>query len=676
MITKNYKKSKDEVLSVYSSFEKAMKEIGKEVDPSIAAQAKKIKNEVFNLLVLGEAKSGKSTFINSYLGREVVPMDVRQCTSAIIKIKRGDDFVLTAKTAGGGSIKRTGEKDIQQFLKDNAALADEYRDIPIIYINNELLIKKRGNIGDYDIKKTIEAVQSDNINHLSQDEYAKKITAYIKENKNKWSQIITEIEIVYPLAESMKGITIIDSPGVSASGEVGKITEDYIDEANAIIFVKYLKGQALESASFRHLIESCTKQNKEMMFLLFNGKSDLSPIDFESLQQQAHDMYDNIISPEKILFVDSKINLILNKCMELGTAEKIDDYFTQNEEVLFPAAELQWIRSKNDVEVFRSKMDAISNFSAVQKAIEKFARVANYYQLAEFLDCLLKEYRRYKSSFASLLSIAEKNADDPKRLESEIVQKENEIADTYNKIKQGVDEIENKYTDNVFSEGIIYNEAEKMREEYKGNLENFKKLSSGKITNDTFKKLKAMTFDKMNEAREFRRKIAEDVVKECNAELIQYLKDSSDVAADAFTPNFTEADFEAIEKEAYNKGEKERTRSAGSFGLREERVPYHDSRAQVKAEVSSIEQHLDQIIDDMIDNVVDYTKKCTAMYKDKLHSHMNELRGELEKLKSDKENNDKILQHIQMYKNQITFIDKESSSIDTLKGEIEGYVKQ
>ncbi|WP_367400445.1 dynamin family protein [Brachyspira aalborgi] len=37
-------------------------------------------------MVIGKAKSGKSTFINAYLKKEVLPMDVRQCTSSIIKI--------------------------------------------------------------------------------------------------------------------------------------------------------------------------------------------------------------------------------------------------------------------------------------------------------------------------------------------------------------------------------------------------------------------------------------------------------------------------------------------------------------------------------------------------------------------------------------------------------------
>ena len=99
MISKDYKQNKEQVLALYDEYVNTCKASGKKVDDSISEQAKKIRNEVFNLMILGEAKSGKSTFINAYLGKEVVPMDVRQCTSAIIKIRKGDEFKLTAKTA-------------------------------------------------------------------------------------------------------------------------------------------------------------------------------------------------------------------------------------------------------------------------------------------------------------------------------------------------------------------------------------------------------------------------------------------------------------------------------------------------------------------------------------------------------------------------------------------------
>ena len=78
MISKDYKQNKKQVLSLYDEYVKTNEAFGKKVDDSIREQAERIRNEIFNLMILGEAKSGKSTFINAYLGIEVVPMDVKR----------------------------------------------------------------------------------------------------------------------------------------------------------------------------------------------------------------------------------------------------------------------------------------------------------------------------------------------------------------------------------------------------------------------------------------------------------------------------------------------------------------------------------------------------------------------------------------------------------------------
>lgn len=67
MIT-SYKKVKDDVLKYYSDFLQIVEqaEMPKE-DRSLIAlglQAEKIKEDKFCLIIAGEAKSGKSTFIN------------------------------------------------------------------------------------------------------------------------------------------------------------------------------------------------------------------------------------------------------------------------------------------------------------------------------------------------------------------------------------------------------------------------------------------------------------------------------------------------------------------------------------------------------------------------------------------------------------------------------------
>lgn len=680
MISKGYKQNKEQVLALYDEYVKACNLADKPVSKSIKEQAEKIKAEIFNLMILGEAKSGKSTFINAYLGKEVVPMDVRQCTSAIIKIRKGDKFELVAKTAAGGMTVVKGYDAIRKFLKEHAAISDKYRNIPITTINNELLLKYHDKKIPGQIMSTfLESAAKDNIYNIDIEEYNKSIREYISEHAKNWGKIITEMEITYQLPEEMQGITIIDSPGVGAGGNVGKIAEDYIANANAIIFVKSLSGQALESASFMNFLRNnCTNRQKESLFLVLTGKSTMQGSEFAKLKEQAVEMYKNDISQEKMIFVDSKIQLFLNKCRQLGTEEKIDEFFDKLDEEGddFSPASKCWLKSRGDIALFNDKMEEMSNFGNVHAVLEKFARVANYLQLIEFLENLEKEYFRYRGIFSDALKVAKENIDDPEALEDRIIQKKNEIAEVYAKITQGILEIYKKYTDNIGGEGVIMNEAEAKQKEYEAKLENFRNLPENAITDATFNAMKKMTLDAIDETKDFRREMARRVIEECNQKLIQYTDDPSKIPAEAYVPNFTETDFDAIDSEA-----KERTsgvrevESGTTFFKTTKRVPYHYLGEHVKLVADSIHNRLnDDIIPKMVDNVVNYVTICRETYTDKLTEHKVELEEEYQKLLEDKESNEKRLATVSSLESKLEIIEKELVQISEKKGELKNYV--
>lgn len=678
MILKDYKQNKNQVLAVYEEYLKACADSDKKANDSIREQAERIKNEIFNLMILGEAKSGKSTFINAYLGKEVVPMDVRQCTSAIIKIRKGNKFELIAKTAAGGKTTVVGYDKIRSFLKNHAAISDKYRNIPITTINNELLIKYKGKkIPKHILDTFLEEEVKDNIFNMNIDEYNGNIKSYIRENEKNWGKIITEIEITYQLPEEMQGITIIDSPGVGAGGNVGSIAEEYIKNANAIVFVKSLNGQALESSSFMNFLRNnCTNRKKESLFLVLTGKSNLQGSEFVSLKEQAIEMYKNDINPEKIIFVDSKTQLFQNKCRELGTEESIDEFFDalyKSGDDFSPASTC-WLRSKS-IAMFNEKMDELSNFNSVQGALEKFARVANYIQLIEFLENLEKEYKRYKGIYSNTLKVAKENINDPVALEDRIKEKKKEISEVYTKISQGINEIYKKYTDNINGEGVIMNEAEIKQAQYEEKLENFRDLPESQITDATFSSMKKMTFDAIDDTKDFRREMADNVIEECNQRLIQYTNDPSQIPADAYNPNFTESDFDAIDAAAKDKTSGYQKVERGLTFKSVERVPYHHLKEHLKLVARSIHDRLsEEIIPKMTDNVVNYVTKCTETYSTKLTEHKQELEEEYLKLLDDKEDNDKLRETIKDMERKLAVVEAGISEVGELKGELKNYV--
>ena len=487
------------------------------------------------------------------------------------------------------------------------------------------------------------------------------------------------MEITYHLPEAMQGITMIDSPGVGAGGNVGKIAEDYIDNANAIIFVKSLSGQAVESQSFMNFLRNnCAERKKDSLFLVLTGKSTLQGCDFARIKEQTVEMYKNDIREEKILFVDSKMQLFLNKCLELGTEEKISAFYDRLDEEQndFAPASKAWLKSSGDVDFYKEKMEDASNFRSVLTAIEKFARVANYLQLIDFLDALVREYEHYKGIFKEALKIAEENVNDPVSLEDRIKEKKNELNDVYNKINHNIYEIYKNYTDNLNGEGIIANRADQKREVYKEKLKKFKALEKGQIDDQTFSSLKKVTMDSIADSKEFRQELAQNFLDDCNEKLIEYTDDPSKIPAEAYTPNFTETDFDSINEEAkdgtsgYNDVEKGVT-----FLKTTSKIPYHNLEKHVHLVVDSIDRRLDdEIVPKMVDNVMNYVEKCRDIYMNKLKERKESLEKEYQKLLDDKDDNDKQLKNVSELREKYSSCIDAISELDEERKELKNYV--
>lgn len=622
-------------------------------------------------MVLGAAKSGKSTFINAYLGEEILPMDVRQCTSAIIKIHYGDKFGLVAKTAAGGQTTINNSDEIIKFLKDNASIDDKYRNIPVPTINNDLLIEygKQGKeITDKVIEEFSNAVANDNIYNIDINEYNEAIRNYIKEKASEWEKFIIDIDITYKLPDAMKGITIIDSPGIGASGNFGEITEKYIEQANAIIFVKYLKGQAVDSKQFESLIRGIVgDKQKEFLFLVFTGKSsDLSPSEFNSLKEQAKEMYKNDIEEEKIIFVDSKIHLFLNKCLELRTKEKIDKFFNE-ENNKFAEAKLCWLESEKDFRKFEDNMAEKSDFRSVNEKINKFARKANYLELKRFLENIKKEYEGYKNKILRPLNLAENNIEDPKKLEKEINEKKKEIDILFGTIDKEIDKINEKYLDNIRGEAIIIKLINDIKNEYKKKLEEYKNLPKNQITNETFNEVKKIGKDTIDKIEKNQKDIRDMVIKDCDKELQKHKDSMPDISIEAYIPNFTDTDFDEM-KESAKRGSYERAKLLWVIPLWWEN---YNGKIHLEKLIGNVEVELDKEISEINSNSIAYVGECIDKYIEKLKKNREKLELEYDKLLEDKDNNDKKIAQIESWKKNLSIAEEKNKEIEELKGELE-----
>lgn len=92
MLENEYKILNDAIASVSSSMVQSQK--GKKI-----AEIKKSLDEIAQspttILICGEFKRGKSTFVNALIGRKVCPTDTDICTSTVTCIKYGEKVKAT-----------------------------------------------------------------------------------------------------------------------------------------------------------------------------------------------------------------------------------------------------------------------------------------------------------------------------------------------------------------------------------------------------------------------------------------------------------------------------------------------------------------------------------------------------------------------------------------------------
>ena len=415
----SYKKKKEEVIEIYNDMEKFLNEVSeyyKDINISsplkrkeglikkIRADIEKVKNDKFKIIVAGEAKSGKSTFINAYLGIDLLPVDVKQCTSVLLEIKYAKNFKLVATYADGRIEVINKPEAVKSFLKKHASLDDDYRDIPVPTINEEILVKagrkannktKKIKIFEEDIKNLIasESVQAANIYHLSLEKYESKIRQYISNYIDNWFNIVTKIEIFYPLSDSLKGVEIIDSPGVCARGGVSEVTTEYIKDANAIIFLKPITGQAIESVQFSQFMNNTiVGRNKEALFLIFTRVAQMNENDLMRLQEEAYRQFKQL-NKENILFVDSKaemsakvfdslesIEAVTNKLKELDDSKELEDFIKLSYYDTIGGL------ANGSLSDFIQSLEEKSRFKRVYSLLEKFGRKSHYILLKDVLN--------------------------------------------------------------------------------------------------------------------------------------------------------------------------------------------------------------------------------------------------------------------------------------------------
>lgn len=181
----------------------------------------KLSNDTFKVLVLGEFKRGKSTFINALLGEEVLPAFAIPCTAVINEIKWGEESraVLHFVDRESGEYPDNLSREVMDHLAKHRGKSIPPLPIPVNEIEKYVVIPDPG---------------KDQAVSIAEVPYSK-------------------VEIFWPIDLCRNSVEIIDSPGLNEHGTRTRITTDYLATVDAVVFV--LSCHALASQSEMQFID-------------------------------------------------------------------------------------------------------------------------------------------------------------------------------------------------------------------------------------------------------------------------------------------------------------------------------------------------------------------------------------------------------------------------------------
>ena len=690
----DYKSRKNEVLASYETVEELITELRNYAekinlpDPmenleallsDIRSKAKKVKEDRFSIMIAGESKSGKSTFINAYLGVELLPMDVKQCTSSIVEIKYGDTFCVRATYADGRQKTISGDDEAREFLKKNAALDDNYRDIPVPTINSEILVKSglraraKGaqiTISNAEVEEMLKSpeVQGANIHNLP--DYNKRIKAYIEARKESWQDIVTKIEVMFPFGEDLRGIEIIDSPGVCAHGGVAEITSQYIENADAIIFLKPVSGQALESTQFNDFMKTASvERNKNALFLVLTRATNVTEADLRRLEEEAHKQFSNM-DERNILIVDSKAELYAKSLAGVENIQaelcKLNQNGTLDDFVTKAYFETNVMFGSGDTQDFIEKLKEKSRFKQVYDALNIFGRKAHYILLAALLDSINNLYAKLWNDMNSNIDMFEQKAEDPYELAKKIAEIKQELDIIQNKMSRGVDKVVDRFRGD---EGIIRTEAEAAVKDFLASV--------GKIapdSSDAFNQLERLSLKKIDQFKELTERLQHQVVAGFD-EALAVLVDKSSIPFESLKPDFTEETFKQIKESTKSKAYETHSYEDGATFKKTHTYSEYVQNKHFDIIKKDILRRLNVLKNDLIENLEDFVESIRTRYIEELATNARSKKKELDAIMEAKATAEQIRDIIQELTVKADKLAAARAKANEIKGGISKYVQ-
>ncbi len=197
----------------------------KKVLGAIRAKLDSLENNEFIVVVIGEMKHGKSTFLNAMLGKPAFPRDVREATAAVTFLRHNDTI-----------------RDVHPDWVDKAVV--KYTDGSPLQV----------------------------VDHLSLEKY----TTCLHRDELNVAENVEEVTIYCDSPFVRDGVTVVDTPGTNTTNSRHEdITYTQISKSHAAIFL-FKAGEAGKNSDFTFLSDTANAINK--FFFIANRVDEIGGI--------------------------------------------------------------------------------------------------------------------------------------------------------------------------------------------------------------------------------------------------------------------------------------------------------------------------------------------------------------------------------------------------------------
>ena len=333
-----YKQWRETLLDLLARTEDAAKTLSLSEKKKFLSQLQQIlKDDSFRIQVVGTVQNGKSSFINALIGEDILPVNDIPCTAVVSEVKYGKEkkaIVHFCSPLPTGLLNEIPEVTKRYIEKYNYGKGTDGKDVQIPPLEVP-----------YDSLNKYVTIPEQSMDILFDME---KFEAY-RAKINKKSPY-NAVELFFPASILQNGVELVDSPGFHVSPKKDKVIFDYLEKADAVI---YLLDATRPVAEY-----------------------DVKAIEFTLLKREFKDL----------LMVANRIDLVSVLQRErhrIYIQAKTQEYTTNKEVFAVSAKEACDAMKQNDSDLFQQSgipqfKEFLINYLTQKKGIQKLNKPASY----------------------------------------------------------------------------------------------------------------------------------------------------------------------------------------------------------------------------------------------------------------------------------------------------------